>query len=307
VKYRYRQSSETRKLQAGYSLIEVLISSALLLGLMAMVTRLFNDYMLTAKTLESAVNANNEMVTLIRNIRNAFQSSVPVDTAGVRIGGERACVITGSGDAIEDYQCSPVSSGQQEVALNAAGIGFRNDADGRPTYAYVNACEPLASSGPSGSQTRTGPVSLTSIQNWGAAAQVCPLDCPNGQRPIVKLLKTGQTSDPPQVPKRIGTGGGVNLWGASLCVGYFRDEVRELQNLYGDNVGTFRPGYLNVSVFVARSKFDERPPAVVHSWVHGGIVLEMGSAQELNVYRCTPPSLSVPSSTQQFGCVDVGL
>lgn len=307
MKKQHQTPTERHGQQSGFSLVELLTVSALLIGLMALLTRMINDYMLTAKTLESAANANDELVTLIRNMRTTFQRSVPDDSSGVRSGGDRACVLTGSGRVIGDFQCSTVSSGQQEVALNAAGIGFKIDANGKPTYAYVNACEPLQSGGRAGVQARKGPMSLTSIQNWGAASQVCPVDCPSGHRPIVQFLKTGQNSDPPQVPRKIGGGGGNILGGAALCVGYFKDEVRELQNLYGDNLGAYRPGYLNVSVFVARSKFDESPPSVVHSWVHGGVVLEIGSAQELNVFRCTPSSSSGFNSSQQFGCVDAGL
>lgn len=284
-----------RESQAGLTLVELLITAFVVVTIFAAFARLVNDYMLTAKTLNVTSDASTEMMRLLKNITSTFQRSLPdVDTSGVRQSRERGCVLQGGdGMNIDSYSCTGVVGGE----VRSTGVGFKLDSNNRPAYAYVNGCESIPDNMiyPSGRVRFTQrPEDLSALTQWGSLNKTCPASCPEGQRPVVRFLdRESDAENPPQVPKRIlsaSDSSALYLWGAVLCASYFKDEVRDLQRLYGDNVAGFLPNYLNVTSFIARGRFDFRPTAgrSAYVWTHGGTVLEFNSTQELSTYRCKP-------------------
>lgn len=294
------------KSNSGLTLVELLVACFLTVILLGALGRMVNEYLLTSKTLTVASDANIEVVSLLRNIRFTFQTSMPeTDASGVKFSRERGCVLSGSGDDISDYTCVIQSAGQSGSAVATAGLGFQVERNGKPKVAYVNACEAI----PSGMQYPVGrqmlnvpPSSLDSFSTWGRSDHVCPSACEIGSRPVIRFLRDGGVN-PIQIPRRIANkndASALNLWGASICASYFFDEVRQLQRLWGDNSGAFFPSYLSIVVFVARGHFDRTAASgkSLFSWVHGGTVLEFNSTQELSTFRCTP------GKAGEYGCLN---
>ena len=292
--------------QFGFSLVELLVASGTLVILSTMISRFVTDLSLTSKTLSISADANTEMLRMLRNIRMTFQESLPESSSGgVRRNRERGCVLKQSGGTpgnpkISDFSCESVSVGQSGLTVKSAGIGFELDDNipPKPGVAFVNACEPI----PAGMTYPLGraklnvpPADLGQLQGWGTLNKVCPSACASNQRPVVKLLrKDGEKSiSISQYPRRI-TGPtdspALYLWGAVICASQFSDEVRQFQELYGDNVGGYLPNYLNISVFVARGQFDVKSSAgkSMYVWAHGGDLLEFNASQELVTFKCKP-------------------
>jgi type II secretory pathway pseudopilin PulG len=301
--------------QGGFTLVELMLSVSFLMVISTAGGSLLRDYMATAKTLRIAGDANTEVMRVLRDLRRSFQTS---QTRGSL---ERGCVLRYNGVAngrtnLNNYDCDFTAAGQGGGPLRTDGVGFAINADGKPGTAFVNFCEVI----PNGITMPTGrggllepPISPNALNNWGAANQVCPAACAAGQRPVIKFLTSDANGANPreilqrQIPKAITSPSDLNLWGGVICASYFRDTVRRLQGLFGENTGAFAPNYLSVTTFIARGRFDvlppldpAAPPAVPpaaprrlsnYIWVHGGIVLEFNDAQEMSTYKCTAGAL----------------
>ena len=293
------------RLQAGYSLGELLVATALLAVLLAGLGRILRDSMLTSKTLVNYAEANTEMVRLIRNITLTFQRTLPVEKDGVKVTKARGCVLQKTDPneddrSIDNYECINAIGG----TAPSDGIGFGLDADNKPSVAFVNVCEaiPDAMVYPAGRLVlNVPPKSINSNSSWGNLSNVCPAECGDGTRPAILFLR--EDNEGSQIPRKISSANdtsALNLWGAVLCASYFRDDLRYYQNLYADNVGGFLPFYLNLSVFVAHAKFDVLPVSKTDSayfWTSGGTTLEFSANQELNVFRCNPDPNDL-----EYGC-----
>ena len=297
--------------QGGFTLVELMLSVSFLLVISTAGSSLLRDYMATAKTLGIIGDANTEVMRVLRDLRRSFQTS---QTRGSL---ERGCVLRYNGVAngrlnLNNYDCVFTAAGQGGGPLRTDGVGFAINANGKPGTAFVNFCEVI----PDGITMPIGrggllvpPISPDALNNWGAANQVCPAACAAGQRPVIKFLTSDANGANPreilqrQIPKAIISSRDLNLWGGVICASYFRDTVRRLQGLFGENTGAFAPNYLSVTTFIARGRFDTLPPIDPASppaaprrlsnyiWVHGGIVLEFNDAQEMSTYKCTAGAL----------------
>lgn len=297
--------------EGGFTLVELMLSVSFLLVIATAGSSLLRDYMATAKTLRIAGDANTELMRVLRDLRRSFQTAQPRGSL------ERGCVLqyngVGNGRSnLNNYNCNFIAAGQGGGPLRTDGVGFAINAAGNPGTAFVNACEAI----PAGVNLPTGrggslaaPISPDALNNWGAANQVCPAACAAGQRPVIKFLTSDANGANPreilqrQIPKTITSSSDLNLWGGVICATYFRDTVRRLQGLFGENTGAFAPNYLSVTTFIARGRFDvlppldpTAPPAVPpaaprrlsnYIWVHGGVILEFNDAQEMSTYKCT--------------------
>lgn len=294
----------SKKFESGFTLVEVLVASAIMVILSFMLNRLASDYLLTAKTIDVSSQASGEMMRMLRSIRMTFQTSLPEAAAGsVRLSRERGCILRQVGGqvtnpSINDFVCDFSSAGQSGTVAPSAGVGFKLDdsVPPKPAIAFVNSCEviPDGMNYPMGrAKLNQPPEDLSQLQNWGALNKVCPAACAANQRPAVKLLKSGTgASGVEQYPSAISgptDTSALNLWGTVICAAYFKDNVRQLQELYGDNVGGFFPNYLNITAFVARGRFDVKVPAgqSLYVWTHGGDLLEFSATQELSTFKCT--------------------
>lgn len=287
--------------QAGLTLVELMVGGFLMVIVVTMLNRLIGDQMLTAKTLNVSSESNLEMMRLLRSVRTNFQKALPQVTAGeLRESRERGCILTRTGadeNNIGSYSCTFESAGQPSAIVKSAGIGFKLDTANppKPAIAFVNACEtiPEKMTYPQGrARLSVPPEDLSQMKNWGSLDRVCPAACPANQRPAVRLLKAGGgATAAEQYPRAISgpsDSSALHLWGVVLCASYFKDNVRQLQHLYGDNVGGFLPNYLSISAFVARGRFDIKVPAgrSLYVWNHGGDLLEFNASQELSTFKC---------------------
>jgi prepilin-type N-terminal cleavage/methylation domain-containing protein len=281
----------------GFSLVELMIGVSLTLILSSASASLLGNFMATQKTLRVANNANAEINRLLRDIRRSFQAS--------QFNGNenRACLLehlNGDVNSLTRYQCRFTSVGQGGAPFAPAGIGFQLEPTVNvPRVAFVNVCEPIGGgiSLPSGKGGRLVPPNSPrdEIENWGGANQICPAQCPDGQRPAVRFLTEARGNvGQRQFPSEVRSTSDLNLWGGVLCASYFEDQTRQLQNLFGTNAGAFRPAFMTVTAFIARGRFDVKAPinpdpprirASNYVWVHGGIVLEYNESQEMSTFK----------------------
>jgi len=284
--------------QAGLTLVELTVATALGVTASGAGALLMRDYMASAKTVRVNAQANMDMMTFLKNLERSFQTvTTPLRACPMqRVAGN----IKDTTPKLSDFVCSTNNYSAQKTA--ALGFGFDSISSGQANakIAWVNSCIPISGGLPTGFRgTKMSKPPHIGGLAWGGAQKTCPDECPANFRPVIRLITNKGEVESQRVPAKNTDGNDQQIWGALMCATRYRD-LKGIQGLTGQlnainagaNIGDydFRADTVNVSVFIARGLFDVLPTAdrmkSNYIWMTGGKVLEFIDAEQMTIFKC---------------------